>query len=85
MLAMAAQVEQLAFVGSRDVDAADLHRARGRLDEARQAANVDFPLPDRPMTTNTSPSATSRSTSRTATTLPVLVCSAVPARPMANR
>ena len=37
--AMAAQVEQLAFVGSRDVDAADLHRARGRLDEARQAAD----------------------------------------------
>ncbi len=32
---------------------------------------VDFPLPDSPMTTNTSPGATSNETSRTAATQPV--------------
>ena len=37
--AVAAQVEQLAFVGSRDVEVADPHRAGRRLDEAGQAAD----------------------------------------------
>ena len=37
--AMAAQVEQLAFVGGRDVEAADPHRSGRRLDEAGQAAD----------------------------------------------
>jgi hypothetical protein len=39
--------------------------------------SVDLPDPDKPMTTNTSPGATSKETSRTAIVLPVLARSSV--------
>src|SRR6478735_534503 len=52
----------------------------GAIKRVRHRTSVDFPLPDRPMTTNTSPGATSRSISRMATTLPVLASSALRGR-----
>jgi len=39
--------------------------------------SVDLPDPDKPMTTNTSPGATSKETSRTAIVLPVLARNSV--------
>ena len=42
-----------------------------------QRTNVDLPEPDKPMTTKTSPLATSKDTSRTAMVLPVLFRSSV--------
>src|SRR5262245_44026874 len=49
--------------------------AVGSMSLVRQRTRVDLPLPDKPITTNTSPGATSKSISRTATTFPVLACS----------
>ena len=73
---VAAQVEQLA--SSAAVTSRSPIRtvpAVGSMSRVRQRTSVDLPLPDRPMTTNTSPSATSRSTPRTAATLPVCASS----------
>ncbi len=44
--------------------------AVGSISRVRQRMSVLLPLPDSPITTNTSPGATSRFTSRIATTLP---------------
>src|SRR5947208_2764587 len=43
--------------------------AVGSISRVRHRTRVDLPLPDRPMTTNTSPEATSNDTSRTAMTV----------------
>lgn len=45
--------------------------AVGSMSLLRQRTNVDFPLPDKPMTTRISPCWTSRETSKRATALPV--------------
>ena len=42
-----------------------------------QRTSVDFPEPERPITTNTSPGATSNETSRTAIVLPVFARNSV--------
>ncbi len=47
--------------------------AVGSISRVRHRTSVDLPEPDRPMTTNTSPGATSKDTSRTAATQPVCV------------
>src|SRR5450755_827356 len=54
--------------------------AVGSISRVRQRTRVDLPLPDRPITTNTSPWATSKVTSRTATVVPVLACSSAVGR-----
>ena len=43
----------------------------GSISRVRHRTSVDFPEPDRPITTNTSPQPTSKLTSRTATAHPV--------------
>jgi hypothetical protein len=73
---VAPHIEQGLLVGLGDVDVADRGRTDvGSMSRVRQRISVDFPLPDSPITTNTSPGATSMSMSRIATTLPVCVCS----------
>src|SRR3954469_688991 len=49
--------------------------AVGSISRISVRTSVDFPEPERPMTTNTSPGQTEKETSRTAATQPVFVCS----------
>jgi hypothetical protein len=49
--------------------------AVGSMSRVRQRTSVDLPDPDRPITTNTSPGATSKVVSRTAAVQPVLASS----------
>ena len=77
----APQLEQLLAAGGRDIGAGDEDGAGRRLDEPGEArTSVDLPLPDRPITTKTSPGMTSMSMSRIATTQPVLASSSARGR-----
>ena len=59
--------------------------AVGSISRVRQRMSVDLPEPERPMTTNTSPGATSKLTSRTAATHPVARVSSAPSRAVYSR
>ncbi len=54
--------------------------AVGSIRRVRHRTRVDLPEPDRPITTNTSPGATSNDTSRTAATQPVWFSSSLRVR-----
>nr|BFE87330.1 hypothetical protein GCM10020093_099310 [Planobispora longispora] len=56
--------------------AIEISPAVGSISRVRQRTRVDLPLPDRPITTNTSPGRTEKLTSLTAATHPVLARSA---------
>ena len=51
--------------------------AVGSISRVSRRTSVDLPEPDRPITTNTSPGATSKETSRMPTTWPVFSCSSL--------
>ncbi len=51
--------------------------AVGSMSRVSSRTSVDLPEPDRPITTNTSPGATSNETSRMPTTWPVFSCSSL--------